>query len=289
MPPPDSVQYVQIKDFRPGISDNPGANYPPGSAQRANTYRCIANRAGALTPLPFHTGAFAPPAEPTTAAIVGCYLPPIGEATFGTRPDPPTLPGHELMIGVETLRAGTRYVRLYRVRMTDLGHPADTIISKSAADPTVQPDPPAFTPQGMFFGSTRSNRAAPTQPGCPVVMTQWNAGGAIMFLNEWPDDQNQGTYYNVWEDNKYLAGMTCHQGRTVSEQIGTYGQASGMVSIMGEGVIWSAPNDVSTANWSTPPAVWVPENPSGFAFLFSMSANELFGVKLASGGVYVSG
>src|SRR5215475_5684153 len=109
--PNDSLQYITINDFKPGISDDPGANYPSGAAQRDSTFRCIANRQGALTPLPARTIPFSMPADGTPGpdtryAIDGLYAPPISMLPTVLAFNPDVFPEHELMIGNEWLQGG---------------------------------------------------------------------------------------------------------------------------------------------------------------------------------------
>lgn len=294
MPPQgESYQYIQIKDFKPGIADNPGAGYPPGQAQRNLTYRCIANRAGALVPLPAAGPGPIVNKEASTAAIVGIYLPPIqvvpnaGAAII-------RYPPHELFVGVEILNGGNRYHRLYRYRQAESGSPYDVVKSIAVADgtPVTDPTPGGFTPSGMWFGSTRSNRASPTNTGsgAPVVIAQWQHSPGLMYLAEIPNDQAlTSNAYDIYLNNAFLNGFVCHQGRIVFQRITVFDHLVNASAVMGENISWTAINDVTTANIPSQDIVFVSENPSGFAFLFSMSANEMFAVKNATGGVYVTG
>lgn len=292
MPPQqDNLQYIQIKDFRPGISDNPGANYPPGAAQRDLTYKCIANRAGALVPLPDSQGISGiPPHEASVAAIVGLYLPPI-QVTSTDAPEA-RFPPHEILVGSEIVFSGQRFHRLRRYRRSPAGNPVDTLESRVAADATAPaPTPGGFNPNGMSFGTVRSHRSDPLNPGVPVVIARWSAGPTFGYVAEFPDDLTTGssTPFHIFDDNAWIVGVTCHQGRVVMERLVAYNHGPNSQAIMGENLLWTAVNDVTVANLSTPDQVFVPENPSGYSFLFSMTANELFGVKQASGGVYASG
>ena len=289
-PQDSNLQFIAIKDFSPGISDNPGSNYSPGSAQTSGTFRCISNRNGALIPLPQRTIPFSMPNDGTPTdgqyGLDGLYVPPIGLLPTVLAFNPDFFPEHELWVGNEWLQGGLRHQRLRRYRRYETpGTANDLIMDVSAADAAT-----TLTPNGMFMGSTRSNRTTPTQPGVPVVIANWGTGAAFQYTIEFPDDQNtaSNTPYTIFSNTRFFIGMCEHQGRTVAQEATAYGHGVNTQTFMGENLTWSNVNDVTGANWQTPSQVFVPENPSGFAFIASMSANELFGVKLY-GGMYASG
>jgi hypothetical protein len=293
---------IVFKNFAPGIADNPSVNYPPETATRANTWRCIANRTGALVPLPRRQAPFSLPhdaaSSTTQIAVVGLFLPPIGllPSSGGAAFTPNTFPEHELFVGTERLEGGTRTHKLFRYRRYEapLGTGFDTIKNIATADTST-----VFRPSGMGFCTIRSNRADSTQPGCPVVIALWGTGQTNMYLTEFPDDQNQAslTPYDIFANNQFILGLAAHQGRVVTQLATVYNHGPGTVTFMGENLFWSRVNDVTTAQWgrlfnsvlNPTPQVFVPENPSGFAFLTAMSANELFAVKGGHGGMYVTG
>jgi hypothetical protein len=287
----DPLQYINIKDFAPGISDNPGARYPPGAAQTNGTFRCIANRAGALIPLPLRTEPFHMPHDGTPTdgryGLVGLYVPPISMLPTVLAFNPNLFPEHELMVGNEWIEGGNRHNILRRVRRYETtGTLMDTIKNVSGADPAV-----TLTANGMGFGATRSNRATPTTPGVPVVIAMWGTGATLQYLTEFPNDQLPAVNapFDIFSNVIFLLGICEHQGRTVAQQATAYGQGVNTATFMGENLVWSATNDVTPANWNTAtPQVFVPENPSGFAALVSMSANQLFGLK-THGAMYASG
>lgn len=289
--PTDIYQYISIKDFSPGISDNPGANYPPGSAQRDSTFRCIANRNGALIPLPARSVPFSMPHEvgstpPGGYALVGLYVPPIPLLPTVLPFNPNTFPEHELFVGDEYITSGNRVQKSYRVRRYEApGTLFDLIDSMVFVDPSTPP----LTAHGMVFGSTRSNRALPNTAGVPVTIFQWVFGASNAYMDEFPDDQapTVNTPFRIFT-NVFLLGFACHQGRTVAQIATAYGHGVNTTTFMGENMRWSAVNDVTPANWLAVPQVFVPENPSGFAFVVGMTANELFAVKI-NGGMYASG
>jgi len=201
--------------------------------------------------------------------------------------NPSLFPEHELFVGNEWLSGGNLNQRLRRVRRYETtGTNMDLIQSVSAVSAAT-----TLVPAGMMFGTTRSNRATPTMPGTPVVIAGWSQGSAFNYLIEFPDDQapTVNTPYTIFSNSLFLLGLACHQGRTVGQQATAYGQGVNTQTFMGENLVWSNVNDVTAANWNTAtPQVFVPENPAGFPFICSMSANELFAPKL-NGGMYVTG
>jgi hypothetical protein len=306
MPPPQrstSLDPIAFKDFSPGIADNPGVSYQPETATRANTWRCIANRSGALVPLPWRTEPFTVPTPSTDPnapyAVNGLYAPPIGVFPTVLFHLGDEYPAHELMVGIqwdENIGSGpTAHQNLYRVRRYEqpLGTAFDLIHSA-----TPYPMPASFIPSGMGFGTTRSNQADHTIVGTPVVVALWCSGFASGYLLCFPDDQHAttNTPYVKFSEPTFLLDMCCHQGRTIVQEATAYNQGVDTTTFMGENLLWSKVNTFSDWTPNADPAVaihafpqaFVPENPSGYAFMAAMSANELFAVKL-NGAVNVVG
>jgi hypothetical protein len=298
---PESLQYVQIKDFTPGISDAPGANYPPGAAQRNATFRCIANRNGALEPLPRRQTPFAMPhaaaSTSTQIAVNGLHVPNIGMLPTVLPFTPGQYPEHEVFVGIEWLEGGNRKHNLYRNRRYESTGTMDVLRSITFADSAA-----SLTPVGMGFATTRSNRANWRSPGVPVVVAMYSYGANHNYVIEFPNDQStsSNTPYVIFSDTASIyLGLCAHQGRIVMQLASAYGQGVDTVTFMGEAVIYSDFNDLTTANWwsqkvdpdsgvTSLPIVFIPENPAGLSFLVSMSANQVFGVK-NQGGMYVTG
>ena len=307
-----SLNPITFNDFSPGIADLPGTNYKAESATRTNTFRCIANHSGALVPLPWRQEPFSLPHHSADhgPAVTGLYLPPIG-----LLPAPATsaftegqFPEHQLFVGVEWVSGSTMYHNLYRYRRFEapLGTGYDTIKSTSNAWSGAGGDPTAFRPNGMNFATTRSNRADYSIPGCPVTIIQ-----GFGYLSEFPDDQNQASLtpfdiasgFYPTPGSKFILHMTTHQGRVVLQEVMAFNHGPGAITFTGENTTWSFFNDVTPARWGTwnggdptdptnfdtKAKVFIPEKPSGFSVMVSMSANELFFVKGGQGGGYVSG
>jgi len=313
MPAPQatsSLNPIAFKDFSPGIADLPGTNYKSETATRKNTYRCIANHSGALVPLPWRQNPFplpTPNTQPPTW-VTGLYLPPIGllpkDATSNFTAN--MYPEHQLFVGIEwrdtNANAINHNLLRYRRFEAPLGTGYDTIKTTSNPFPAAN----IYHPNGMNFATTRSNRADYSKPGPPVVIIQ-----GYGYLSEFPDDQNPAslTPYNIasgWyptPGSRFILHMTTHQGRVVLQEVAVNDHGPNTITFVGENTTWSFFNNVDPAKWGTwnggdptVPAnfdttakVFVPENPSGFAVMVSMSANELFCVKGARGGMYVTG
>jgi hypothetical protein len=298
MPPADEVQWIQIRDFKPGLSDDPGSNYPAGAAQRSGTFRCVSNRNGALVPLPQRQTPFTMPHNGVQTAVTGIYYPPIGLLpSGGTGFNPNIYPEHEVFVGTEFQSGGNVTTNVRRFRRYEIpGTNFDTIQSDTRAQAAG-----AWRPSGITFVATRSLRSNPRAPGVPIVVF-FSGSGVLAF----PDDANpsaNATYqiFPAFGDTGgiFVLNMAAHQGKVIIQIVNPFGQGVNTQTFMGESMIWSAINDVTTANWlgtrldpdtgtTSEPAVMVPENPSGYAFMASMSANEIFAVK-GHGGLYYTG
>lgn len=283
------LQWERITDFTPGIADDPGASYPPGQAQRTNTFRCISNNEGALIPLPIKTvPAFDVTEESATPpgggyCITGLYAAPmtllptvLGDNTAVTIP-------HELFVGDEWLTGVNHRQRLRRFRVYETPGTASDLLK----DITFADTATTLVPVGMSFGSTRVLRATPTNPGVAVVIALCPFGLANAYLTQFPDDATP-TLNNVFDiSTGFVVGFVCHQGRVVVQIATSQGHGVNTITFTAENIIYTPVNN--TGSLSTPAAVFIPENPSGFQVLVSMSANELFGVKGEGGGLYITG
>lgn len=293
-----AIDPIRFTDFRPGISDNPGAGYKPESATRANTWRCIANRSGALVPLPWRFGPFTMPHEAANLDeniwVNGVYVAPMGLLPTVAAFKADQFPEHEVFFGTEWVEGGTHHHRLRRVRRYEEPGTAMDLLHDIS-----WPDPGAiWHATGMQFGTTRSNRADNTIVGAPVVIVLWSQGSTHNYLLSFPDDQAlaSNTPFFKYQDNVFLLNFCCHQGRTVAQIATAYGQGVNTTTFMGENLQWSRVNNFGDWTPNADPAVaihafpqvFVEENPSGYAFIAAMSANELFAVKV-NGGVNVTG
>lgn len=285
VPGPADLPPIVFQDFRPGIADDPGVSYPPEQAARTNTFRCISNRAGALTPAPRRTttllGTHFEGSSPSVSPgylITGLYAAGPTQTVGGTASTSGFT--HELWIATEYLTGTNRKFKLQRRRQFESPITSDLIKDISRADVTA-----ALIAWGVTFGTSRSNKAAPTVPGIPIVVAGWGsiANTADSFVTVFPDDATPtvNTPYDVETGNQVL--ITTHQGRIVIRRQSAYrhGVASG----------WNPTEDLRWTNVFNPGVLstltnFVPENPDGYSIMAPMSANELFALKSSFGVVF---
>lgn len=284
IPAPSELSPIVFADFRPGIADDPGMTYPPEQASRTNTFRCIANRAGALTPAPRRTstltGTHFENADPSNGyyVISGLYSAGPVQTVGGT----PSTPGytHELWASFEYLFGGNRLFKLQRRRMFETPVTSDLIKNISRADAST-----SFLAWGVTFGTSRSNKAASTVPGIPIVVAGWGsiANTADSFVTIFPNDVDAtlNNAFDVETGNQVL--IATHQGRIVIRRQSAYrhGVAAG----------WNPTEDLRWTNVFNPGVLstltnFVPENPDGYSLMCAMSANELFALKASFGVVF---
>lgn len=292
MPGRQDLKHITITDFAPGIADEPGAQYPPGQADRTNTFRCISNRDGALSPLPARTTPIPAPAEETSTppiwgyGINGIYVPPLpllpSSGATGN-PDTANTP-HELFVGIDWNDGASRHSRIRRYRVYENPGTNSDLIKDASWAETPGDNP---QPTGLSFGTTRALRSSSSNPGVPIVVILGPYGiNNLNYLIQYPDDSTPTLNTPRTISTAFIGGLCCHQGRIIVQQIDVFGHGLDTITFMGEAVSYTAVNNPSSL--SSPASVFVPENPSGFAFMVAMSANELFAVK-TKGGMYVSG
>lgn len=282
------LKHITIQDWTPGIADNVGFQWPPGQAQRTNTYRCRASRSGALIPGPkqdyTRSGTDFNGANPTASGkyyCAGIYTPgPLIPSGGGAADAQGRF--HEFWIATEyAMLTPTKERRLQRIRQFEAAPTTDLIVTQSlasAADPT--------SAWGCTFAQTRANSAAATTPGIPVLAIGWGsnaAGGSVVY--EYPDDTTP-TLNPPFLVSSSPAMITTHQGRFVLRIITAYSR--------GVGGAWSTTEDLRWAPVNNPHGAlsvlqaFYPENTDGYSLMASMSANELFMLK-ESGGVVAVG
>lgn len=272
----DTNPPITFRDFRPGISDNPGTNYPPEQATRTNTFRCLSNRSGALVPGMRRTSSIAgthfEASNPTPGfyLIVGFYA---GGPVVPLVASPSPSYTHELFIGTEYLFGGNRKFKLERRRMYEATPSNDLIKNISRADATV-----TGRGWGMTFGTSRSNKGAPTTPGIPIVVFAWgsSANVADSFTSVFPDDATP-TLNAPYDVQTGQSALICtHQGRIVLHRQSAYGHGVDTGWNPAEDMQWTAVFNPGSLGSLTN---FVPENPDGYSVMQPMSANELFALK----------
>lgn len=279
--PPAPLPLIRFSDFTPGIADIPGVNYRPEQAMRTNTYRCIANRTGALTPLPRQDTSYAgidyESANPDAGyyLVNGFYVPPY-TVTPETGSDPVDPDGrfHAVFLSVSYVKGGSFKNKLELFRFWDNPHTNATLRTSSGA-PASNTGATAF---GATFGLTRMNKGAPTSPGVPIVVIGWgNLDPSLKYVSTFPNDATPtlDTLYDI-TTSIALPIITVHQGRVVISEVTNYGFGTQGTSVTSENLQWTNVNDDSVVNIVQ---AFVPENPNGYAVLYPMSANELFALK----------
>lgn len=288
MPGRTDLQHVTITDFSHGIVDDPGYQWPPGTAQRTNTFRCRANKSGSLIPGPridsTITGTHFESSTPDSSGLyfisgiyaTGPIIPASGSAS--TKP-------HELFIATEyglTAAGGTKKRKLQVIRQFEAVPTTDLLLNESA---TAASD--LTTAWGAVFGSTRANTGTPLNPGIPITVISWGSNNAA-FDSVWqhPDETASTGGTNVLvilEADPAI--ICCHQGRIIFRYITAYNR--------GTNGKWSTTEDLKYSAVNNPRSlsaikVFYPENTDGYSLMASMSANELFMLK-ESGAVVVSG
>lgn len=294
------LQWINLKDFTPGIHSKllgqggVGGPYPLGAATEHETYRCLALPKGGLGPMPKRNKTILRGAIDVNANVVdpvgqyhvtGFYL---DGPTVTTVNNPGAHPGMFFSYEYIYNNAGTnqRRYRLERYRGFDSAGGFVNLKSINSVETT-----PSFDYRVTTFGTSRSLRATPLQPGIPIITAAWFAGRGTdekMWI-EYPNDATP-TVDAPYDIKTTEAGdVLAHQGRLLLFQriIYNHGFQSNWAS--NENILYTRVNDVLAANVSPIPAVFVPENPSGYGTWGSMSANELFLVKYSGGGLTVMG
>lgn len=282
--PQEKLTFIKLNDFTPGIAENPGSNYPTGQAQRTNTYRCIANRQGALSPLPRRDFSLNGINYATPAAgyflIEGFYIDPVPVLPLTGSSDPDGR-YHNILLGVKYSNAGSETIKVELFRQYK--NPVTNSTIKSASVTSADTVASGF---GMSFVGQRINRTNVRNPGVPVVAYSHYsaAGGAMNFWEHWPNDTTptSDTPFSISGD----AGLLCsHQNRIINRLYSVYGNGTGGQASTTEDMKWTNANDSGIVSVSQ---VFYPEETNGYGIMASMTANELFMLK-EQGGVMVSG
>lgn len=283
---PAAIPPIEIRDFSPGIADNPGIGYPPGQATRTNTYRCYALPSGALVPAfrndYTRNGDLFEASNPDASAGYFC------SGIYAVGPVTPlvaTFSGDAVELWIATewgLTTPFKRRRLQRVLIDDSPNTTEDIITQSSAVST-----DATIMWQAFFCQNRSNMADPTQPGIPIVVIGWGSDIATFArLWEFPNDTTPtlNTPYEIATVSTYPIS---HQGRIVWHEPTIYRHGVDQAYNTGENVRWTDTNDVTAANIS-PYQAFYPEAADGYSIKASMTANELLLVK-ETGAIVVYG
>lgn len=253
-----------------------------GAATEANTYRCIALPGGGLGPLPRQTGTYERATDLEASEPDGNGYCVTGFTTVGVLSG--DAGSRERIFAYEYVIGGVRKYKAEVYQEYDAGAGLVALKTITSADPSG-----ALAYKSTTFGRTRSNRTDPFDSGPPIVVFAWYApgGGFEKFVSAYPDPDAPAVngVYNI--STTLPADILVHQGRVVLLSLVAWDHGPDATWSTNEDMYWTAVNDVS--DLSVIPAVFVPENPTGYGSWCSMSANELLLIKNAGGGLTLNG
>jgi len=310
--PYESLKWVEISDFTPGVITNSGMVAPtntntarvPGKipGQAAGAQGCIALPNGGLAPGPgllttAPWGATLPIAPVHTPngganADITTFLGLAGPLSYYAAGSPYALTqGDELLIGQAKVASGTLSWWLDSIQI----HPATTAINNViTATPATQVLPFCTTTGAL----TRAINSA-TLLGFPIwVLSHWFTGTGS------PSEPLPGTFYNRTYPDPTAAGLgfgtlnitsswpaecLAHQNRMVFLKYSPFNYSNTDTYLSANETFYytDPPNDVTLI--AGVGEIFVQEDPSGYGAWGSQSASELFLVKNYGGGVVISG
>lgn len=293
--PPRDLQWLEIKDFRPGIqqrvSSHTAQSLPLGSATDA-TYNCFAAPNGTLQPLPAMENSYAPTPPENFAAIKnnryyisGFHVAgPLTGAAVGSGSQ------SEFHIAWEYFKTGgvPNPQRRYRWERHEIfANPVviDTLESINSA--TNPPTEDAL--RGTFFEDVRMDPAVATNPGQPLVAAAWydEGGGADHFVDVYPNPSAPGVNGVFGISALPVDIIAAHQGRLVFfEQRGWQHGAPG--SWISNEQIWYTNINLPTVE-PTVAQTFATDRMTGIGAVKGVSANEILMVKFQGGAFSVSG
>jgi hypothetical protein len=282
MPDRDQLQWLVLKDFSAGIwqitrhqslSGQGGAaglvSQAPQGAGAVDSYGCIALPQGGLGPLPMCQQVNVSAAQAQAGDhIVGFDA--FGPVAVGT----PQYGPDEWHIGIERATA-------FYWLVVDAYDGSYAVTEAYAVSPA-----PSQLRWGMSFAHTRVNPLFPTLPGYPVVVTSWGRPGVDPgFVGWWPaqpgGDKVADIFYGRY--GKVLG----HQARLVLlETMAMIYVHPSPTFLTDDHVSFTGPNN---NDLGTQRQVFLPEYPSGYGAVGSISVGELFMVKQDGGAVLVQG
>lgn len=275
---------IVFSDFKPGIADKPGVNYPPGMATRTNTFRCRCSPTGSLIPGPGHDFDLSGTAFEGSQPLHGYYCAGIyaaGPITPSSGTASAAQRFHELWIATEyDLVTPEKRRRLQRVREFENSPTTDLIYTfdgGAAVD--------AGIAWACTFGQSRGNKTTPTSPGIPVLAIAWGSNiAAACIMYEFPDDTTptSNTPKSLGTD---AALVVTHQGRFVFRYPTAYGHGTNADWVTTENLKWTPVNNPQ-GTISVLQAFY-PEIADGYSLMGSMSANELFALKETGAVVFI--
>lgn len=291
--PSADLQWIEIKDFSPGIFDTVTPNNPIGAATRSNTYKCIATENGALAPAPRRTlevsdtdrnGA----GEPASPYFIGGLF--CADPTFdGTNPLGPDQNNTEIFVGYEWFESNDDRRRQVRRYKRGIATPAwETVFDDTLNVPNLFDID--YRPARCVFQSSRSNQSTPTDVGVPIVVFCYDG-----ILESFPDDTAPGvtgtfSLPQAGPGFPEVSLIISHQNRIVVFPLTLTGFGLNDVYATNEGLYFTATNDVSVnAAVDFSNVVFGSENPTGYQCGASLTANELLLLKSKGGAIMLRG
>ncbi len=314
----DTLQWVTINDFRPGIHSKmrKGATTgtavpaPLGAAQTSGTFKCIALPSGGLTALPKIGNTFDITLPDTDVNTKFGYFNVNGFTSFGPVGPPASSPSgfvDDFFLMIEYVLAASpfnRVVNYYRIDPITGTNPFPVDTLKTVTSIQAQGSE-AYVP--TTFAISRMSNTGPnfTNPGTPVVVANWCPPGFAADRHVWafPDPAAPNTTVAVdLTSTRPTAGaetnvgdLLGHQGRIVMLEYLTnaFGARSGDAIPTNEQLSFSDPansyNAFTTYTIGTQQEVFMQEFPNGYGAWGSMSAGELFLIKHQGGACRVIG
>lgn len=317
---PEGKRWWRLTDFRAGIHSDVSANRPPGHAQPTNTFQCYASRSGSLIPAPRLVdtitrdvaqfgGLTATNLLSEQIRICGVYAnapvyshPETNINTHGTDECHAELWfAFEYWIGPDNDNASMRLNVSRYSRNKTMPH-WGTAWTRAYNNPDLKYNP-IVRPRNCTFASQRSNSAAPLVSG-PQILAWVFSGNARYFPRDTdttqsltgalPHDQVDGSQPGGDNPLELIAPTYClgHQGRVVIFPLYITGAGSNQFYVSSESAYWTAVNNVTVRdpNLTTPFNILGGyEHAAGYGVFASLTADELFFVKIRGGGMFVTG
>jgi hypothetical protein len=311
----DSLQWVVINDFRPGIHSKmrkaatagTAIPAPLGAAQVSGTFKCIALPSGGLTGLPKIGNTFSISLPDTDGNSKFGYFNINGFTSFGPIGPPASNPSGfvddfflvvEYIVNTSPFNRTATYYRIDPIVGSD-PFPVDTLKSITGITQSQNTE----TYQASTFAITRMSNTGPnfTNPGNPEVVTNYSPPGFAGNNHVWafPDPAAPNTTVAVDLASGRAGGLTNvgdilgHQGRVVMLEYLTnsFGARSGDSIPTNEQVSFSDPANSynTTTTIGTQQEVFMQEYPNGYGAWGSISAGELFLIKHQGGACRVIG
>jgi hypothetical protein len=301
-PDSDGRSWTRIGDFRSGIHTAVAPTRPNGYAQETNTYCCYASTAGSLIPTPRLIDTITRTLDDGAGTLLSEQY-----RITGLMANGPVYASSGNTTGTDEVH--TELILASEWWMSDTGDILHLDVSRYTRNKTspaweelwdrtyvAGTYSAATRPRVCWFTSQRSNPTTPLASGPQVVGWVYSAN-ARMFpdaasptstgTDPLPADAVGDAVVGV--DPTALVG---HQGRFVIFPLYTTGDGDNQVYISSECAYWTPVNDGSQIDTNLTTYFNILggyETASGYGVFASLTADELFLVKIKGGGLFVSG